>query len=41
LLPGEIHREHGQADVDAPISGLGFEQAFDVEPGTDFSGVGR
>ena len=41
LLLGEIHREHGQAAVDALIRELGLEQAFGLKPGTDFSGVGR
>jgi hypothetical protein len=41
LILGEVQREHGQAAVDGLIRDLGLEQAFDLRPGTDFSGVGR
>jgi len=41
LLLGEVQREHGQAAVDAIIRELGLEEAFGLNPGTDFSGVGR
>ena len=41
LILGEIQRDHGQGAVDALIRELGLEQAFGLEPGTDFSGVGR
>ena len=41
LILGEIHREHGQQAVDELIRSLELEQAFDLKPGTDFSGVGR
>jgi len=41
LLLGEVQREHGQAAVDARIRELGLEEAFGLNPGTDFSGVGR
>ena len=41
LILGEIQRDHGQDAVDALIRELGLEQAFGLEPGTDFSGVGR
>jgi CRISPR/Cas system CSM-associated protein Csm5 (group 7 of RAMP superfamily) len=41
LILGEIQRDHGQDAVNALIRELGLEQAFGLEPGTDFSGVGR
>jgi len=41
LLLGEVHREHGQAAVDALIREFDLETAFGLKPGTDFSGVGR
>ena len=41
LILGEVQREHGQGAVDRLIRGLGLDQAFDLMPGTDFSGVGR
>ncbi len=41
LILGEVHREHGQQAVDELIRSLELEQAFDLKPGTDFSGVGR
>ena len=41
LILGEVHREHGQAAVDELIRSLELDQAFDLKPGTDFSGVGR
>jgi hypothetical protein len=41
LILGEVQREHGPGAVDDLIRELGLEQAFDLRPGTDFSGVGR
>lgn len=41
LILGEIHREHGQSVTDALILEFNLEQAFDIKPGTDLSGVGR
>ena len=41
LILGEVHREHGQTAVDELIRSLELDQAFDLKPGTDFSGVGR
>lgn len=41
LILGEVQREHGQAAVDTLIRELDLEAAFDLTPGTDFSGVGR
>jgi hypothetical protein len=41
LILGEVQREHGQAAVDALIRELDLQQVFDLEPGTDFTGVGR
>ncbi len=41
LILGEVQREHGQAAADGLIAELGLERAFDLRPGTDFSGVGR
>lgn len=41
LILGEVQREHGQGAVDGLIRSLELEQAFDLQPGTNFSGVGR
>jgi len=41
LILGEVQREHGPQAVDGLIRELGLEQAFDLRPGSDFSGVGR
>ena len=41
LILGEIQRLHGQAAVDGLITELGLEEAFGLQPGTDFSKVGR
>lgn len=41
LILGEVQRDHGQAAVDSLIKELGLEQAFGLEPGNDFSSVGR
>lgn len=41
LILGEIAREHGQGTVDGLIRELDLEAAFGLQPGTDFSGVGR
>ena len=41
LILGEVQREHGQAAVDGLIREFGLEAKFDLEPGTDFSQVGR
>ena len=41
LILGEVQREHGQGAVDGLIRSLELEQAFDLQPGTHFSGVGR
>jgi hypothetical protein len=41
LILGEVQREHGQAAVDRLILELGLEEAFGLNPGADFSRVGR
>ncbi len=41
LTLGAVHREHGQPAMDELIRSLELDQAFDLKPGTDFSGVGR
>jgi len=41
LILGEIQREHGRLTTDALILEFNLEQAFDIKPGSDFSGVGR
>ena len=41
LILGEVQREHGQAAVADLIVELGLERAFGLQPGADFSGVGR
>ncbi len=41
LILGEVHRDHGQPAVDELIRSLELESAFDLKPGSDFSGVGR
>ena len=41
LILGEIQREHGQQAVDRLIRELDLEQAFDLRPGDDYSGIGR
>jgi hypothetical protein len=41
LILGEIQREHGQSVTDKLILEFNLEQAFDIKPGTDFSGIGR
>ena len=41
LILGEVQREHGQAAVDALIRDLGLGQAFGLQPGTDFTAIGR
>ena len=41
LILGEIQREHGQSMADALVREFNLEQAFDIKPGTDLSGVGR
>ena len=41
LILGEVQREHGQQAVDELIRTLQLEQAFDLKPGSDFTGVGR
>jgi hypothetical protein len=41
LILGEIQREHGQSVTDTLVLEFNLEQAFDIKPGTDFSGVGR
>lgn len=41
LILGEIQREHGQAAADELIRSMSLEEAFGLQPGTDFSRVGR
>lgn len=41
LILGEVQRSHGQAAVDGLIQELELEAKFDLQPGTDFSNVGR
>jgi hypothetical protein len=36
-----VQREHGRAAVDGLVLELDLETAFGLNPGTDFSGVGR
>ena len=40
-LLGEVRREHGQGVVDGLIRELDLGRVFGLQPGTDFSGVGR
>ncbi len=41
LLLGEVQREHGLPAGDQLIRELDLEQAFGLQPGTDFTRVGR
>ncbi|MCB1859972.1 MAG: hypothetical protein KDI63_16995 [Gammaproteobacteria bacterium] len=41
LILGELQRTHGQPAVDQLIRDLDLQQAFGLNPGTDFSRVGR
>lgn len=41
LILGEVACGYGQAAVDGLIRELGLDSAFGLEPGMDFSGVGR
>lgn len=41
LLLGEVQREHGLQAGDRLIRELDLESAFDLRPGTDFTGIGR
>jgi hypothetical protein len=41
LLLGEVQREHGREAAEGLIREFDPEQAFDLKPGADFSGVGR
>lgn len=41
LILGEVQRNHGQGAVDDLIREFDLEARLDLEPGTDFSRVGR
>ncbi len=41
LILAEVAREHGQASVDAMILEFALEALWQIQPGTDFSGLNR
>ncbi len=41
LILAEVSNVHGQGAVDQLIREFDLQQKFDLEPGTDFSKVGR
>ena len=41
LILGEVQRDHGREAVAGLIRELDLESGFGLEPGTEFSGVGR
>ncbi len=39
MILAEVQKLHGQGAVDQLIRDLGLEQKFDLEPGSNFSGL--